>query len=538
VIGQILPRGTSIRGLLYYLFTEGQAGEKGLESEHRDPRVIASWDGRPETLQVPLCDGRRDFTDVVSRLNEPLALLGFSKDELKTVKPVYHLTIAAAKDRNTGALVDPQLSDAQWADIAAEYMHQLGLARRDDPTGVRWVAVRHAEDHVHVVATLARQDGRRARTSNERYRSREASRFVEDKYGLHCTSAATGAGRAATSRAEARKHADTAGQRRAAGMPGPAAPDRQVLRRRVRVAAAGAHSLPEFLARLRADGLLVRERLSTVNPGEITGYAVALPDKYDSAGKPIFFGGGKLAPDLTLPRLQRRWPAASARRAADAAAAGASGGGRGDGSAAVKDGPRRVDRFGLTVTERLRIWKQASLAAARATEQITASATSDPASAADAAWAASDFLAAAGHVVEGRRGGPLTEAADQYDQAARELFGAAPQPTAAGHGLRAAGRLLLAAHVAKPSETRQLLALLAQLAALADAVTRLRETQQRAAHAAAARRAAEQLRAVEARYQPAAAADRGNPTAAATAAASGRVPGHVGTSARATGARR
>jgi hypothetical protein len=81
------------------------------------------------------------------------------------------------------------------------------------------------------------------------------------------------------------------------------------------------------------------------------------------------------------------------------------------------------------------------------------------------------------------------------------VFGAVPVPTSAGHGLRAAGRLLLAARVAKPSETRQLLMLLAHLTALADAVTRLREIQQRAAQASAARAAAEQLREVHARYQ-------------------------------------
>lgn len=78
VIGQVLPRGGSVRGLLYYLFTEGRAGEKGLASAHLDARVIASWDGRPEALQPPLCaGGQRDFTDLVSRLNEPVALLGW-----------------------------------------------------------------------------------------------------------------------------------------------------------------------------------------------------------------------------------------------------------------------------------------------------------------------------------------------------------------------------------------------------------------------------------------------------------------------------
>ena len=499
MIGQVLPRGSSARGLLYYLFTEGQAGEKGLESAHTDPRVIASWDGAPQQLQPPVCGGRRDFTGLVSRLNEPLLALEMTAAERKKAKPVFHLTVAAAKDPDTGELVDRYLTDEQWADIAGEYMHRLGLARRGDEEAVRWVAVRHADDHVHIVATLVRQDGRRAYPSNERYRSREASRYIEDTYGLRTTSAAGGVGRAPTSRAETRKHTATADRRSAAGRPGPGAPDREVLRRQVRVAAAGARSQSEFLARLREDGLLVRERLSTVHAGEVTGYAVALPDKYDSAGTPIFFGGGKLAPDLTLPRLQRRWQGLGRSDAADTdrrISSAARDVEAGDGQ--VRDEGR--DRFGLTATERLRIWEQASRAAAAATEQIATSAGVDPAAGADAAWAASDFLAAAGRVVEGRRGGPLTAAAEQYDQAARELFGAAPQRSGAGDGLRTAGRLLLAARIAKPSETAQLLALLAQLAALADAVTRLRESQQRAAQAAAARSAAEQLHAVARRY--------------------------------------
>ena len=119
--------------------------------------------------------------------------------------------------------------------------------------------------------------------------------------------------------------------------------------------------------------------------------------------------------------------------------------------------------------------------------------------------------------VEGRRGGPLSAAALQYDSAARELFGKTPAPTAAGKGLRDAGRLLLAAQVAKPSEIKQLLALMAQLAVLVDAVTRLRETQQRAARASASRRAAEQLRAATAHYS----AENGRSDGAASTA-SGR----------------
>src|SRR5450756_864262 len=51
-------------------------------------------------------------------------------------------------------------------------------------------------------------------------------------------------------------------------------------------------------------------------------------------------------------------------------------------------------------------------------------------------------------------------------------------------------------------QNTQLLARLAQLAALTDAVTRLRENQDRASQAAAARRAAEQLRLTAAQRAP------------------------------------
>jgi len=503
MIGQVLPRGGLVRGLLYYLFTEGMAGEKGLEAAHVDARVIAGWDDTADLvgLQPPVCEGgRRDFRALVSRLTEPVLALGLDRDQLRKYKPVYHLTVAAAKEATTGQLLDRRLYDEQWADVAREYLDRMGLAPRGDDSGVRWVAVRHADDHIHIVATLARQDGRRPRLFNDRYRSMEASRFLEVKYGLTATAATGRTGAPATSRAENRKHQASTRRRHVEGRPGPAAPDREVLRRQVRTAAAGARNLTEFMARLRADGLLVRERMSERNPGEVTGYAVALPDRYDNGGKQIFFGGGKLAPDLTLPQLLRRWqhPRAGATQG-DAGRTFANGA---EGHLAGAGGREGVgaDRFGLTAAERFRIWQQATGAAARAADHIAASALTDPAVAADAAWAASDFLAAAGRVVEGRRGGPLTEAAGLYDGAARGLFGKTPAPTTAGRGLRDAGRLLLMAQVAKPSELKQLLALLAQLAALADAVARLRDTQQRAVQASAARRAAEQLRAATGHY--------------------------------------
>ena len=493
MIGKVCRRGSNVRPLLGYLFREGLAGQHGLTAPHTVPRLIAAWDGTAGLEPPRTAGGGRDLGGLTAALNAPLLAAGLRRQDWRGARPVYHLAISAADD-------DPLLSDGQWADIVEEYLHRIGLAPRGDDRAVRWVAVRHADAHVHVVATLARQDGRRVWPRNDFYRCREASLAVETRYGLRATSPADRTGTRETSRAELRQHAQTVARRQAEGRPGPAAPDREVLRARVRQAGASASSLGDFLHRLREDGLLVRERFSTRTPGQVTGYAVALPDRYDRGRPPVYFGGGKLAPDLSVPRLQARW------QHSDAGPGSASHRGlgpqRAEGSVTRSGGPGRgrPDRFGLTPTERAAMWTQATEAAQAAAAHITGAARSDPGSAADAAWAAADLLAAAGRVVEGRRGGPLTDAAGQYERAARELFGATPTPTPAGRGLRHAGRLLSALRVGKPSETAQLRGLLAQLVTLTDTVARLRQTQQRAAQAAAARAAAEHLTVAAGRY--------------------------------------
>ncbi|HUY52724.1 MAG TPA: hypothetical protein VMV92_44655 [Streptosporangiaceae bacterium] len=79
------------------------------------------------------------------------------------------------------------------------------------------------------------------------------------------------------------------------------------LRREVCAAAAGASSEREFFAQLKQAGVLVRKRRSTINPGEVTGYAVGLAGHTTKDGGIIWYGGGKLAADLTLPKLRARW---------------------------------------------------------------------------------------------------------------------------------------------------------------------------------------------------------------------------------------
>jgi hypothetical protein len=82
---------------------------------------------------------------------------------------------------------------------------------------------------------------------------------------------------------------------------------RAALQREVCTAAAGAGTEQEFFTRLRKAGVLVRLRHSTTIPDQETGYAVGLAPHTARDGGVIWYGGGKLAADLTLPKLRARW---------------------------------------------------------------------------------------------------------------------------------------------------------------------------------------------------------------------------------------
>src|SRR5215469_14606730 len=80
----------------------------------------------------------------------------------------------------------------------------------------------------------------------------------------------------------------------------------------------------------------------------------------------------------------------------------------------------------------------------------------------------------------------LRRAADDYDRAARQPWGQIPSPTPAGNQLRHAARLISAYAYLTGDRTLTPVVLLVRLAALAEAVAELRESQQRAAQAASA----------------------------------------------------
>ena len=128
---------------------------------------------------------------------------------------------------------------------------------------------------------------------------------AERRFGLRPTAPAD----RTAARRPARAETEQAARR------GWAEPARVTLRREVCTAAAGAGSEQEFFTRLRAAGVLVRERYSTVQPDQVTGYAVGLPGHTARDGGVVWYGGGKLAADLTLPKLRARWAGTAAGRA-------------------------------------------------------------------------------------------------------------------------------------------------------------------------------------------------------------------------------
>jgi len=439
VIGKIsTPRGEHVQPLLYYLFGPGR------QEEHTDPHIVAGW-RHPADLEPPLrADGKRDFTKLVGLLLQPQAALG----KRAYARPVWHCSMRAAPE-------DRMLSDDEWAQIAHDVMDRTGLSPYgQEDEAVRWVAVRHGDDHIHLVAMLARQDGGKPSVSWERYKVRAACLAAEQRYGLRCTAPADHTAARYPTRAESEK----------AARRGLAEAPRITLRRQVTTAAAAAGSEGEFFARLDQAGVLVRKRFSVTNSGQVTGYSVALPGDTTTKGGPVWYGGGKLAADLSWPKLRQRWT------------------------------PHRITpgAAGLTAAERNAAWDHATRAAADAAAHIRAMARTHPAAAADAAWATSGTLHVAAAVLGSRI---LRQAADAYDRAARPPYGRIPPPSPAGNQLRQAARLLSAFAGLTGDRSMTPIVLITRLAALAEAVAELRDAEQHAAQAAAARAAAERLHA-------------------------------------------
>ncbi len=517
MIGRVY-RGGRVAGLVRYLYGPGR------HNEHLDPHLVACWRGsQPSVLAetepalLAAADGdraaegggaRRDVAALVAELEAPLRLREALTGTPAGPRVVWHCPLRVADG-------DAELSDAQWAEVAEDLLRRTGLHPgaggrgpiAGDPdavgaresAGCRWVAVRHDAVSIHVVVLLAREDGSAANPRFDYRRVRETCLAAEQRHGLQVTAPIDGTATPATTRAETEKAGrggtDSNPRTRVSGEPA-----RVALRREVRRCAITADSETEFLVGLRRRGLVVRERHSTLPPvpsptgtradsdsdsdsasasansdvePQVTGYAVGLPGDRDAVGEPVLYSGGRLGPDLTLPRLRQRW--------AEPPGSGSTGSGTGQGdrvaalrAAALEATAARLALHGLAGA--------GASDGARGVEQAVLAATGDA-------------LLAVALSVEGPLRGPLTQAAAHYERAGRLPR---PTPNAAvpsGHALSRAARDLARTGTARPGTNSQAaLELVRALVRLTDAVARLHAQRDRPHAARAADLTAHALR--------------------------------------------
>ncbi|KQW17325.1 mobilization protein [Streptomyces sp. Root369] len=243
---------------------------------------MASFDGMAPD---PGRDPNATLEDLQQLLDQPVMAL---PKHARPAKHVWHTSVRATAD-------DRILSDEEWGEIARRIVAATGIDPGDGQPGCRWAAVRHADDHIHIVATLVCEDGSRPDDFRSGKRAQAECRLIEKELGLH--QVASGDGTAAQRPTSAERHkAERQGRERTA---------REELRETVRRAVSGARSDEEFFDRLAAAGLLIRKRAAP--SGDLLGYKVALPDDLNKDGEPVFYPGARLAPDLSLPRIRERW---------------------------------------------------------------------------------------------------------------------------------------------------------------------------------------------------------------------------------------
>ncbi|MFK3984502.1 hypothetical protein ACI2K4_29525 [Micromonospora sp. NPDC050397] len=406
------------------------------------PQLIAAWEGSGELsdLEATARPGGYDTGRLATMLAEPLRDVNTPPP-----RPVWRCTLE----------LDPaerRLTTGEWAAAVRDLLDEAGLAPHGDRHGVRWIAVAHGDARIDIVATLVRQDGRTEPARDGRRRCVNATRNLERRFGLAPPPPEPGSTPPSTPHA--------------APTPRSTPPSvRERLRRQVRAAAIVASDEDDFLHRLRAAGLRVRLRRSRAD-NSVTGYAVSHPTSAGSDQQP-WFGGGQLAPELSLPHLRGRWAQT----------------------------PRTPETPVPTTPEQdQRLWQQAGDAVANATNDLTRS--PEPLSA-QSAHAVADLLTTTAAAFPEPRAQRLTDAAELLHRAIGGRHRARPPaPDARAIRLRSLARLVgLMGYLSNDRKSAAAVQLLYLLAGFADNLATLRQAQQRRAQAAAASTAAAYLHA-------------------------------------------
>jgi len=305
-----ITRGGRMTGLMSYLVGTGRS------NEHREPHLVAgdsaimAWHDDSEldneaALQIgwELDHPRRAFgAKVTTAIKDDAGHVVGQKDA-----HVWHCSLTLRSDepaaRPESGNDKPGLSDEQWAAISEQFVADMGFAdpASDEPP-CRWVALRHGpskggNDHVHIVVGLVHEDGTKANVWNDRKRAQKIAGELERKHGLQVLASRDAGHTARGEKPAERAVADRRGAPEVASAK---------LARTVRACAAAASDEAEFVRRVRAAKVRIRPRYASGRGDVVSGYSVALPTAQDQAT--MWYGGGRLARDLTLPRLRADWP--------------------------------------------------------------------------------------------------------------------------------------------------------------------------------------------------------------------------------------
>ncbi|PCC27058.1 relaxase [Glutamicibacter sp. BW80] len=478
-----IVRGSRMTGLVKYLVGPGRS------NEHTEPHLVAgdqammAWHDEAEL---------NDFSAsaIARHLDKPQK----AYDVDVSGGHVWHCSLSLRADEGL-------LRDDQWNDIANDFIAAMEF---DDNQGskapCRWVAVRHGvskngNDHIHIAVNLVREDGTKASVHNDFKRAQSATRALETKYGLEelesvqaerSTRGYNPAEREAQAAARARAKYER--ERKKVDSKVPAwetlgKVDRQsrisaeltvdqpryLLSLKVRSAATASESESEFVRRMRGDGLLVRARFADGRTDVVTGYSVAERPQYGE--RPIWYGGGHLGRDLTLPRLRSNWPD-TPNGAGEAAA---------EWSAAKRG--RRVVSPGREATQPSpELWQKYSQELSQIVDKLGAVPLDDRATWATVARETSGALAAWSRATEPEPG-DLGAAADALSRSA-QTFDRTPKPQQIGVSALAGTAMLLAsaAHggqgaVAQAALIRQLLRLTQAIHDVSVATSQARQAQ-------------------------------------------------------------
>lgn len=326
-----ITKGGDMRGLLGYLASTDSRDDPRA-NQHENPRIVGG-----DAFLVSVYGGqelsadRQAMRDVADYLDRPrqrygvesptrvwrqgedgtrVAVLGGDGAQKTGDQHVWHASLSLAEGES--------LTDDQWGRLAEDFAARVGFTGVDGHASARWVAVHHGagkggHDHLHVAASMVREDGTKWSPYRDYGRAQQACRALEVEWGLvRVGGAEHGTATRGATPAEL-------GHQQRNDLPVIA---REEVAQRVRAAAVASASEAEWVRRVRADGVVVKPRFAEGTTDVVVGYRAALKGLKEREGQDQlrFYGGGQLGRDLSLPRLRELWGEPNLAQADSAAA--------------------------------------------------------------------------------------------------------------------------------------------------------------------------------------------------------------------------